>query len=361
MKRLALLFLMLILLNITVATAQTYTTDEAVDVLIPYEDDHVMTREECITALSRMIGVNDDKLIMESYSQYFDVNIKNDIDFYSFKGRSIFLADDLFEKSVAPTRTDFYFGNNNFYGDYPASVPDVLSWMIGVLYTEEPYSGKNNLIDCAYNAGLLNNDSESMQQEITARIFKILAGRFLECTVYDYIGEGSDAIPPQNYPIKRTNIKKLEDGKIEYRDSDLTYIDIFNQTYRNKNIYITNDGIYLGDSKVEFAGKQPFVDDNGTLLMPVRWLAQLFGFENVQYDENTGYVYLTEYKWLKNTDYLGNPQMVFRNGLTVYVFADSNIEPYDFEMPANIIDGCMYIPLRSVCESLLYNVVWDVK
>ena len=353
MKRLAGFILVIVISAALTLPVSAMTADEAVDILVPYEDEHIMTRNECITALSRMVGVNDDALVSEAYSYYYDASIKHDID--SFRGRGIFLSDSLFENSLAPTRTDFYFGNTNFYGDYPASVPDVLAWMLNVLRLEKSYEGKDNLKSCAYDVGLLTNDSETMHNEITAYIFKILAKRFLMCTAYVYIGNGNDEIPPRNYPIRRINIKELDEGFFGYDNPDLKYLDIFNQTYLAKNIYIKTDGIYLDNDKVDFEGKQPFTDATGTMLMPVRWFAELFGFKDAKWNVENGEAILAEYKKYPSDSF----KMKFVVGSSEYEFVDSYIKPYDFGIPAQIIDACMYVPLRTVCESLMYNVIWD--
>lgn len=320
---------------------------EASEILVPFADEHIMTREEAMIALSKIIGINDNKMSRWMFVTQSDHFYYEDIKYNSYKGRTLDLAMDIFGKYSHPTKCVFYFRTSKFYGEEPASVADVLSWMLNVLYlSTNEYKGAENLKECANDVGLIDSE-EYISSKMQAKTFKKIIERFLNCVVYQYLDD-------TDFSYIKYNIIRDGENTI-YEDANLKYIDIFNKTYKDKNIYIKNDGIYLENEKILLNGEQPFVDENGIYFMPIRWFANFFGFDNVEWDESKQEVTLQNYKLLKNTNIENDFNFIFTNQIAEYYCGNKKC---DIDTAPKIIDDVFYIPMRDVFDSLVYNVIW---
>ena len=85
--------------------------------MIPFEDDHIMTREEAMIVLSKIVGINDYAMSLHMTVKKFDYEPFEDIDYNSYKGRLLDLAINIYGENSYPTRKLFYFNNTNFYGE----------------------------------------------------------------------------------------------------------------------------------------------------------------------------------------------------------------------------------------------------
>lgn len=321
---------------------------EASEILIPFEDDHIMTREETMIVLSKIVGINDYAMSLHMTVKKFDYEPFEDIDYNSYKGRLLDLAINIYGENSYPTRKLFYFNNTNFYGEDHVSGADVLSWMLNILYFEDyKHTSEENFKERAIKVGLIE-PTEYIRREITAKDLKKFVERFLNCTVYIYLE------PPETIV---TNYNK---------DPDLKYIDIFNKTYKDKNIYIKDDGIYLENQKISIEGEQPIIDENGVYYMPIRWFANFFGFDTVEWYENEQIAILKDYEPLKKINEEDRFLLQFTNKVTEYYCGNTKkILEYYQECANNklntepkIIDDNLYIPLRDTFENMVYNVIW---
>lgn len=326
--------------------------DEAINEIIPYNDEYIMTRSECMIALNKMIGISDKTVVAFSQIIRNDAEKKKDIDEHTYYGKFAFLGLSCYDNLVS-SRED-----NMFYGDEYATWEDVLLWMVNCIYTGYKID-KNNLIEQAFEYNLIDTININQMDFIKAKDFKDLSKKFLMSTAGRYY-------EAYNEDNKYTIMYYIING---YNgDKNLTYLDVFNSTYICKNIKVTPNTIYLGNEKIEFSGEQPFVDEDGTMMMPIRWFAQLFHFEQkiVWIDSKK----IITSKNGENSEMSQNEDeksviIMDSNGNKISFFVDNNKCEFGanarfiFDKSAEIIGGHIYLPLRSVCESFLYTVEWS--
>lgn len=343
MKKICAMFIIFTIMNcILPFTARcmdrTISANEAVNILIPYEDDHVMTRKECMTAINRMIGISDKTVLAHTSWHFFDYPVKYDIEFSTYYGRFVDLGLHNYDR-IIPSQMDNYFKGEEF-----VKLNDVLLWMVNCIATRSDIP-KEDILKNALELGLIqDNEVLLLGKNILAKDFKIYSERFLECTVGIYFDnyDGTD--------IDRfTKLNNTKFNGYDGKDEKFYYIDVFNDTYKDKVIKILGDDIYLGKNKLDNSNNSFFIDENGVMMMSVRSLAEIFDFDQeIIWDESTQTVNL------KNNVELN---MFFEVNSDVCSFAPNEVE-FSFGIPARIINDTMYIPMRTVCEGLTYDVIW---
>lgn len=113
------------------------------------------------------------------------------------------------------------------------------------------------------------------------------------------------------------------------------------------NAYCDQDiTVKLNDSVVEFTSKKPVVVNNRTLI-PLRGLFENMGY-NIEWEPNTKAAILTNNE---NT-------ILIRNEANYIVVNDVQKST---DVPAQIIDGSMMIPLRAVTDATGAGIAWDAN
>ena len=110
-------------------------------------------------------------------------------------------------------------------------------------------------------------------------------------------------------------------------------------TYAQSNIQVKLDGSY-----VKFSGQEPTVINNRTMV-PLRGIFENLGY-SIEWDANTKTATL-------NKD---------NKSISIQTGADSfsvNGVGKKLDVPAQILNGSLMLPLRAICEAAGLSVVWD--
>ena len=154
----------------------------------------------------------------------------------------------------------------------------------------------------------------------------------------------------QNISLKTGEVDFYEFTITESEQRDLNIDDIiveseFEYSY-NEERAILSDGIkvYYNGKKVDFSKTKPAVV-NGRTLIPVRGVLEAMGCE-VEWNGTTKQVTITREE---------SPNIVLTIGSKTAIIEGQSVE---LEVPAQIINGSTFIPLRFVSEALGSSVIW---
>jgi peptidoglycan endopeptidase LytE len=105
--------------------------------------------------------------------------------------------------------------------------------------------------------------------------------------------------------------------------------------------------VQVNDSIVAFPEAQPFIDPSGTLLVPIRNIAEKMGYKVDWAMSNSSIS-------LKLSD--GNKVISLKTGSTE---ANVNGKSIKTDVPPVLANGMTYVPLRFISESFGYMLQWD--
>jgi hypothetical protein len=109
-------------------------------------------------------------------------------------------------------------------------------------------------------------------------------------------------------------------------------------------VFAQDIGVKVNDAYVEFASGEPFIE-SGRTLIPLRGVFEKMGY-SVSWDGDTKTAELSAAG--RNIKITANADNILSNGSSIQI-----------DVPAKIVNGSMYIPLRAVGEASGAIVSWD--
>lgn len=151
-------------------------------------------------------------------------------------------------------------------------------------------------------------------------------------------------IPP--YTVLFADVEGSADTTVKTAEAKVAALAAY--AFKNSMILaVGNSSAYVDNIKKEIDENPNIVPiiDNGRILLPLRFIAENFGYE-VNYDEeNKGITVKNDTTEIKLT--VGEKE-----------YTVNGVEK-EFDTPAKVLDGRTLLPIRALAESLEKNVYWD--